>query len=492
VIPRRNPERFLARLWAMEATLVAAGLPPMPAWWRETIERFERTGRRRRVLRKGRRVFASTCVAPRLAVAEMLFGEHAHLPGTPPLLFAFLSVRRDEAANRLRGVRAILDVLEVPYVERGETIELLQRPALFAVVTANFRVSVGETVAFAWCDEVARWNDDGANPADEVVGSLAPALATLANSSLWLVSSPLGPDDFHARAFARGETADQSVAFGETWAINPSLSEADTRALEPDERIWRREYAAQPQAGILAAFPPELVARAFEPREVFTPGEPVMVIDPSSGGGASADWFTWAIASWCTDEEHRYLRRPDGSYIRGPHEGKFENPNWTPRRPYFRITHVDGIAGGFFGSVSGDDIINRLVDVAQKHGVRHVHSDQRESLFLGTALEKRKLIFHAHTWTSASKPEAVAIVRRWLADGALWLPEHDHLRRELLAFEERIAPSGQLTFGARRGGHDDFTALVLTLAHAEMALELPKSPLKPPNVYGARMAPLLL
>jgi len=90
----------------MEAQIVAAGLPPKPAWWRETVERFERQGKRRRVVRKGRRVFASTCVAPRLAVAEMLFGEHEHIPGTPPLVYAFLSVKRDEAANRLRGVRA--------------------------------------------------------------------------------------------------------------------------------------------------------------------------------------------------------------------------------------------------------------------------------------------------------------------------------------------------------------------------------------------------
>src|SRR5258706_5009813 len=154
---KRDPATFLSHLWALEDALIDAGFPEMPERWRREIARFERSGKRRFVIRKARRIFASTCVAPRLAVCEMLFGEHEHLPGTPALVYAFLSVKKGEAAKRLDGVRSILDVLGEDYVERGETIELTNRPAVFAVVTANFRTNVGDTVAFAWCDEVARW-----------------------------------------------------------------------------------------------------------------------------------------------------------------------------------------------------------------------------------------------------------------------------------------------------------------------------------------------
>jgi len=150
---KRDPAVFLRRLWALEDALALGGFPAMPAWWRSTLERFYLSGKRRLVVRKGRRVFASTCIAPRLAVAEMLWGGHPHLHGTPPLVFAFLSVRRDEAAKRLRGVKAILDALGEKYAERGETVELVDRPAIFAVVTANNRANVGDTVAFAWLDE---------------------------------------------------------------------------------------------------------------------------------------------------------------------------------------------------------------------------------------------------------------------------------------------------------------------------------------------------
>src|SRR5262249_18277355 len=153
---RRDTEVFLRRLWQLEDLLVANGFPAMPEWWRREIARFYRSGKRRWVIRKGRRVFASTCIAPRLAVAEMLYGQHPHLPGTPPLTYAFVSVKLDEAAKRLRGVTAILDVLGEGYKTRDNTIELDNRPATFAVVAANFRTNVGDTVAFAWLDEVSR------------------------------------------------------------------------------------------------------------------------------------------------------------------------------------------------------------------------------------------------------------------------------------------------------------------------------------------------
>jgi hypothetical protein len=296
---RRDAGKFLASLWAMEKTLAAAGLPPLPGtWWRDTINRFYRSGKRRLVVRKGRRVFASTAVAPRLAVAEALFGEHRHVPGTPPIVYAFLSVQRSEAAKRLRGIAAILDALGVAYAARGETIELKESPAVFAVITASHRTAVGDAVAFAWLDEVARWNDDeiSANPAEQVVGSLSPALMTFPDAKLFLVSSPLTDEDFHAKQFDLGETEQQSVAFGTTWDINPTFSEADCRADQPDLKTFLREYAAQPQkrieddwfgAAIDAALtdePPPAIVRGVTP---------IFACDPAF----AQDHFGWAVVS---------------------------------------------------------------------------------------------------------------------------------------------------------------------------------------------------
>ena len=104
---------------------------------------------------------------------------------------------------------------------------------------------------------------------------------------------------------------------------------------------------------------------------------------------------------------------------------------------------------------------------------------------LRSEFSRHGLTFLELPWTSANKPQAVERVRRWMREGSLVLPDTDTrpgmvaLRRELAAFQERLAPSGQLTFGARSGGHDDHVALLLTAALAEAAGFVPSSPLAP-------------
>jgi len=300
-VTRRDPSRFLAHLWALEDALVQAGLEPMPEWWRRSISNFYRSGRRRFVVRKGRRVFASTCVAPRLAVAEMLWGEHHHTPGSPPLEYVFLSTKRDEAANRLLGVKAILEIVGVPHNPVGQTIELKNRPAIFKVVTVRHNTAVGGTVAFAWLDEVARWNDNktGKNPADLVVSTFAPALSTLPDAKMFLISSPFSVNDFHARQFERGDTADQYTAFGNTWTINPTLTEEQTHELEPDEEAWLREYAAVPSATVQDNWFGDAIERAIfdGPMLPIPQGvRPIIALDPAFDP-KTADLFGWAVVT---------------------------------------------------------------------------------------------------------------------------------------------------------------------------------------------------
>jgi hypothetical protein len=104
-------------------------------------------------------------------------------------------------------------------------------------------------------DEVARWRDaEGVNPASLVLESLRPTLATQPLGMLLMLSSPLGLEDAHARAFAVGESPFAMVAHAPTWVANETLTEEATHELEPDSRVWRREYAAEAQASALSAF----------------------------------------------------------------------------------------------------------------------------------------------------------------------------------------------------------------------------------------------
>ena len=184
-----NP--VLIRLDALDAALAARGFPRMSPWWRATLERFYATDRRQLVVRVGRRGGKSSTLS-RIAVLEALYGDHRVPPGDVGVV-AFVSVSRDEASQRLRTIRAILDALGVEYRPTDGGVELINRRISFKVFAASMSGVVGFTCIAAFADEVARWRDadTGANPAREVLSSLRPTMATQPNARIFLSSSPL-------------------------------------------------------------------------------------------------------------------------------------------------------------------------------------------------------------------------------------------------------------------------------------------------------------
>jgi hypothetical protein len=444
----RDTEHFLARLWALEDELVAAGLRPINEWWRREIERFYRTGKRRWTVRKGRRVFASTCVAPRLAVAEALFGEHEHIPGSPPLEYAFVSVKKPEALKRLEGIRSVLQRLAVLYDERGETITLRQFPATFIVMAASFRTAVGGTCAFAWLDEVSRWNDDknGKNPAEEVVASLAPALSTLPNAKMFLISSPLTDEDFHAKQFDLGETPAQHISFGETWVINPEFTEEQTHIEEPDPRIWAREYAAIPSPVVtLNWFGIALdasIARGFADEPILDWVKYTVAIDPAF----TRDKFGWAVGSSRAIPGQKRVTRvhETGAW---PINGRKPSEMVELLRSEVCIRyHV------------GDETSRVLTD-------QHEGSSFSE---LASQSAVRLEVINASGTGENSVLSNYSSVRIAMLEGTLLLPNDAGLHKEMKRVSSRFLPSGHeqivLPRNAEAGHLDRVSAMVLLCA----------------------------
>jgi hypothetical protein len=132
--------------------------------------------------------------------------------------------------------------------------------------------------------------------------------------------------------------------------------------------------------------------------------------------------------------------------------------------------------------VSADKIAERIAELAHREKIRMVIADQREALALSSVFAKQGLGYVSIPWTNPAKIGAVESVRRWLREDTLVLPEHEKMRRELRAFEEKVTPSGALTF-AGRGEHDDYVALLLTAA---MAIE--QGYISPGNYSGESAA----
>lgn len=475
-----------AHLPSLAAALEAKGLHALSPWFLATLTTWLCSGKRQLVLRVGRRGGKSTALCL-LAVLVVLFGQF-HLPLGDVGVIAIVSVSRYEAEGRIRTICAFLRALGIVHRQRGDTIEVEGRPLVVRVFPATTAGVSGFTCVLALCDETAKWRDaeTGANPATEVLGSLRPTMATQPNARMVLSSSPMGFDDAHAKAFEAGDTPQQMVAAAATWQANPTISEQQTHELEPDRRVWSREYAAVPQSAVCAALDASEVERAFRPLPAnrYFYLSPVLVLDPSSLRG---DSFTWCVARWLVPNNQPTLRRvpafegdQNGAPVRDA-QGLLVYETPEPLSPMLRLESIEGVDGRELGTTTMDAIVRRIARAAADHEAHDLVGDQRESasleaMFRQQCSEDWWCRYSAIPWTTESKTSAMLELRRLLREGGLSIEGHDQMRAQLLGLEERLLPSGQWSYGGRRGAHDDYAALVLTACMASLAGKLRGAP----------------
>lgn len=486
---------FLAKLWKQDSLLARAGFPPMSPWWREQVERFMSARRRRWVLRVGRRGGKSSTLC-RLAVGWALYGSWS-VPLGDVAVVAFVSIDRDEAAARLRTIGDILTVLGIRFEQRGDEIELPTKRLVFRVVTCSVRGTVGFTSVAVFGDEVARWEsrETAANPAADVIGSLAPTLATQPDGFMVLSSSPWSLDDFHATEFAKGDTEHQVTSFAPTWVANPTLTEERTHELEPDSKRWLREYAAVPSASVSAALDGDAISRAqrYLP-EGLKLMAPVVCLDFSSG---RSDAVVWSKVAWARQDdvpEFVSERMWMPGFGAGPGSHYWEpvvseagettpNPGYKPTPPLLVVGPLAHQLGAFWNSLPSTVLVARIAADAKRWGASTVIGDASNAYGLEGMFASQGLRFVTVPWSQPNKAAAVTRIRRWLRDGQLCLPipsdgpAAERLDREIRAFEERLSPSGVATYNGARGMHDDHVASAVMMPAIADALNLlPASP----------------
>lgn len=438
-IPRAD---IFAKLMEQEELLRRRGFPAISPWWLDTLRAFYQSGKRRLVLRVGRRGGKSSTIC-RVAVVEMIHGGHVIPPGDLGV-FPIVSVLKEDAANRLQLVKALLEALGIKFGPIGDGIHGIRLdglPFAFKTYAATVAGVSGFTGLGCLCDEMAKWRDKdtGSNPATEVLRSLKPTMATQRNARSFWCSSPFSTLDAHHEAFARGDTDEQMVAYAPTWVANPSLTEADTREDEEDLATWEREYKAIPMSSAASSFfDGAAVDAACVPGYVLP-----VVAQPGTFITAGGD-FAFERDSSALAIAHRIGDWESARYSVG---------DLLEQRPAPGFPLVPG------------SVVSAMAASLKANKVGHLMADgvYRQSII--EHLDEHGLAFVDAPASQAGKAQTYVRARVLLNGRRLSLPTHPRLIGQLKEVVGKPTPGGGISITApRKSGHGDLvSAMVLSL-----------------------------
>lgn len=434
---------MLAMLLRQDERLVDKGWPPLSPFWREAFEKLYERKARRLVARVGRRGGKSSSGC-RLAVAEALHGGHPVPPGDIGI-YGIISVKRSDAEERLRTIGAILAALEVPHLPGVGEIVLTERPIAFRAYAANYRTVVGGTWIGALFDELARWRDEesGANPATEILRSARPTMATMRGAKELMLSSPWSTLDAHYDAIELGDAPEQVAAQAPTWVANPTLTEKDCRALEPDEATFDREYGAVPMASREQQF---FDGRALiDAQEVYPLPRLALTGDVITAGADMA------------------FRRDSSALVvvhRTPTAGAEDVGGGI-----LRVAEMLELRPSARDALRPSKVVADMAAVMRRHDIDTMMADAhyREAIIEHLSHERMHL---ADAPAGASgKSQSYVYARQLLHQGRLRLPKHKGLIRDLSEVTAKPTAGGLLSVKLPEhagGGHADLvSALVL-------------------------------
>ena len=230
------------------------------------------------------------------------------------LVVMCLARDKEQARIVFRYVKAILN--HVPALrntivdQRADEIELTTGVTIMVKAT-DFGGVRGPTIACVVADEIAFWPSQGANPDDEVLSAIRPAMATIPDAKLLCISTGYAQVGalYEAHKDHYGKDDDEVLVWeSDTASMNPTISQKFIdKEIEKDPEAGRAEWLGLFREDVSAAFPLEVIeACVISGRSELPPSPHVQqyfaFVDPSGG---RHDAFTLAIAH--LDYENRVI-----------------------------------------------------------------------------------------------------------------------------------------------------------------------------------------
>jgi hypothetical protein len=406
-------------------------------------------GYREVLLRCGRRSGKSTRVAVLLAASAMLATAYeaalAHGEVAKALLTAPL---RSQCVILLDALEGLFAQLGIPTQRLVSSLRVPGLRCIAEIATCDNLASRSGTSVVVIQDEAGFIPTDPAAAGNDraVDGSTRPSLATTRGRFVKIGTANGRDGLFYNRTEElRGNVSTNAIGFiAPTWTMNPHITEAETHALEPDERTWRREYAAEPtdaeesafdSTDVLSCVDRHVSVRRPEPGTAYAAGY------DASGGRNDAHGLVIV---------HRELIAREGA----------------PPFERFVVDCVKRWAPSLLSRPDFDRVMREVATTADAYGKAKIHRDNYAGDAVESALRAHGARSVGVSMTAPAQAERFARLQSLIQTGRLVLPNHADLVRELCALRQRMHSGGRVTFAApnRKSAHDDLVdALALAV-----------------------------
>jgi hypothetical protein len=364
-------------------------------------------------------------------------------PGERGVLMVIATDRR-QARVIHRYCTALLNAVPMlaSMIERqdSESIDLNNRVSI-EITTASYRTIRGYTVVAALCDEISFWrSEDSANPAEEILAALRPAMSTVPGSMLLCLGTAYrrsGPlYDSYRRHYGQ-DSSSVLVIQAATRTMNPTVPQSVIdRAMELDPMAASAEYLAQFRSDVGSFLDADLIDRAVtvgvRERPLLRNQTYMAFADPSGG---SHDSFTISIGHI---EKDRYI-----------------------------IDAIRGVRPPF----SPDAVVKEFCDLLKQYRCISVTGDRYSGQWTVEAFSKEGITYrHSERSKSELYLECVPL----FAQGCVDLLDVQPLIVELMQLERRTSRSGRdsVDHPPGAGSRDDFANAccgVLSMLAAQQA-----------------------
>jgi phage terminase large subunit-like protein len=430
---------------------VTYGLPLNP----EEIEIYQRaTGRSEYVpaeqkeatLIGGRRGGKDSKIAAPIAVYEA-FRDHRLARGDCGYV-TLIAPAKYQAQIAMRYIRAYLH--SSPHLrkyivrERSDEIDLANGVSI-ACYPCSYKSPRGISIVCSICDELAFWQHEetDANPEEEVLSALRPAMATFPTAKLIKISTPFRKEGILWREFQQRAELDHLVWQMPSPEMNPTLLPSILeQERKHDEERFRREFLAEFTDQINAWITPETLEGCIVRGRTELPhvenATYAVAVDP---------------ALKCSDFALAILhRQADGAVV---------------------VDRVQTWTGKKNAPLGYERVCEEIARITKQYSMNLVLGDQYCAAVIKQYFQKLGIHYKEHTFGAHTRPELFGNLKHLLVQRKIELLEDPALLQQLRALEERKRSDGNIDIRPRYGQKDD-----LAVAVALAALDLSKRPPK--------------